>query len=205
MELISYGHQPSTSLVPPRDKVDFSDLSKWRLSQGEGALAGAREVLGRLPVRKSTRQEFIRTRISDEMSLVTNAYEDKDSREFYLISPPMVPVMLGLGEVIAVKLVPAITRQGVLILVPAKLPNEASSVSGWQDTMLLAMERAKTKWVRVSADMSLGGYRIYEAEGDLSEPEWPDMSLSEMLEVAFKDRVIDSEDHPIFNKLLGRV
>jgi hypothetical protein len=139
------------------------------------------------------------------MSLLTAIFEDKDSREIFLIAPDMVPHMSALGEVTPAKLVPAITRQGVLFLIPAKLPNEAGSNSAWQDTLLRATELAKKKWIRTYADMALGAYRIFEAEGNLSEPEWPDMTLSEMLEVGFKDRVIDSEDHPVFNKLLGRI
>lgn len=183
----------------------FADLNALKLSYGEGILAGARETLSRLPVRKANRQEFWRSHPSEDMSLLTAVYEDKDSREIYLIAPNMMGQMSQLGEVTPVKLIPAITRQNVLLLIPAKLPNEASSNTGWQDTMLQATEAAKTKWLRTCADMSLGGYRIWEAEGNLSEPQWPQMTLSEMLEVAFKNRVIDSEDHPIFNKLLGRI
>jgi len=189
----------------PAKKSIFADLTALKLSYGEGILAGAKEYLSKLPVRKATRQEFWRAHHDEGMSLVTSAIEDKETREYYIIAPDMVPSMLALGEVVAVKFTPAITRQGVLLLVPAKLPGEASSNTAWQDTMLLAVERAKTKWVRVSADMALGAYRIFEALGDLSEPEWPKMTLNEMLEISFKGRVIDSEDHPIFNKLLGRI
>jgi hypothetical protein len=194
--------------VPPAlaaKKNIFADLTALKLSYGEGILAGAKEYLSKLPVRKATRQEFWRAHPDEGMALVTSAIEDKETREYYIIAPDMVPSMLALGEVVAVKFIPAITRQGVLLLVPAKLPGEASSNTAWQDTMLLAVERAKTKWVRVSADMALGAYRIFEALGELSEPEWPKMTLNEMLEISFKGRVIDSEDHPIFNKLLGRI
>jgi hypothetical protein len=184
-------------------KSIFADLTALKLSTS--VLTGAKEYLSKLPARKATRQEFWRAHPDEEMALVTMSFEDKDTREYYIIAPDMVPSMLALGEVVAVKFTPAITRQGVLLLVPAKLPGEASSNTAWQDTMLLAVERAKTKWVRVSADMALGAYRIFEALGDLSEPEWPKMTLNEMLEISFKDRVIDSEDHPIFNKLLGRI
>ena len=183
----------------------FSDLSALKLSYGEGVLAGAKETLSRLPVRKANRQEFFRTHPSEDMSLLTAVYEDKDSREIYLIAPSIIPQMSALGEVTPVKLIPAITRQNVLLLIPAKLPNEAGSNTGWQDTMLRATELAKSTWVRTCADMALGAYRIFEAEAKLSDPEWPDMTLNEMLEVGFKDRVIDSEDHPVFNKLLGRI
>lgn len=195
---------PAAPSAVPKKNI-FSDLNALKLSYGEGVLAGAKETLSRLPVRKANRQEFWRSHPSEDMSLLTAVYEDKDSRETYLIDPDMIPQMSALGEVTPAKLVPAITRQGVLILIPAKLPNEVGSNTAWQDTLLHATELAKTKWLRTTADMALGAYRIFEAEGNLSEPEWPDMTLSQMLEVGFKDRVIDSEDHPVFNKLLGRI
>ena len=70
---------------------------------------------------------------------------------------------------------------------------------------MAAAELAKAKWIRMQADMALSGYRIYQAEGQLSEPEWPGAPFNELLDIAFKDRVIDSQDHPVFNKLLGRI
>jgi hypothetical protein len=191
----------------PNAKDLFADLNALRLSPGEGFLARAKEHLSRVPVEKPSRQDFWRAHPDDEMTLITSVFEDKDAREYYIIAPDMAPSMQGLGEVTAVRLVPVINRQGVLRLLPAKLPSEASGSLGssWQDTLLVAIERAKTRWVRISADMSLGGYRIWEAQGDLTEPRWPEMSLNAMLEVAFKDRIIDNEDHPVFNKLLGRL
>jgi hypothetical protein len=71
------------------------------------------------------------------------------------------------------------------------------------ETAREAAELAKTKWVRVRADMSLGGYRIYQAEGELSGPEWPDKPLTEILRIAFRDRIVDSEDHPVVRRLRG--
>jgi hypothetical protein len=51
--------------------------------------------------------------------------------------------------------------------------------------------------------MGLGGYRIYQAEGALTEPEWPDRTLNEILEIAFRDRIVDSEHHPVVRRLRG--
>src|SRR5262249_2579922 len=183
----------------------FADLNKLRLSPGEGILAGSKEIVSRLDVRKATRQEFWRAHPSEDMTLLTNAYEDKENREFFVIAPDTLNPMLALGEVVPVKLVPAITRQGALLLIPAKLPVDGGAATGWHETLLVAIERAKKHWVRTSADMALGGYRIWQALGNLAEPEWPGLSLNQMLETAFKGRIIDSEDHPVFNKLLGRI
>jgi hypothetical protein len=51
--------------------------------------------------------------------------------------------------------------------------------------------------------MGLGGYRIYYAQGELSEPEWPDKPLAEILQIAFRDRIVDSENHPVVRRLRG--
>ena len=57
----------------------------------------------------------------------------------------------------------------------------------------------------MAADMQLRAYRIFKAEGQLSDPIWPDKSLQELLELAFKDRVIDNMDHPVVRRLRGLV
>ena len=62
---------------------------------------------------------------------------------------------------------------------------------------------AKGRWIRLAANMSLGSYDVYEASGDLPDPEWPEESLEELLEIAFKDRLIATGDHPIIRRLLG--
>ena len=184
-------------------KNPFADLAALKLS--DTILSSAKETLSKLPVRKPTKQEFFRCHPADNMSLITAIYEDKESREFFLIAPEMRGAMVALDQLTPVKLVLAITRQNVLIMVPAKLPSDSGSSSGWQESLLLATERAKETWTRTAADMSLGAYRIWEAIGNLSDPTWPNMSLNEMLALAFRDRVIDNEDHPVFNKLLGRI
>ena len=48
-------------------------------------------------------------------------------------------------------------------------------------------------WVRVTANMSLGAYEIFEASGDLPEPVWPDFSFQEILKIAFRDRIVDRD------------
>jgi hypothetical protein len=65
------------------------------------------------------------------------------------------------------------------------------------------MGRDGAAWVRLAADMSLGAYRIYQAEGQLSEPLWPEKTLPELLKLGFKDRIIDSAEHPVVKRLRG--
>ncbi len=58
-------------------------------------------------------------------------------------------------------------------------------------------------WVRVSANMALGAYEIFKATADLPEPEWPEVSFQEVLEIAFRDRFIGDFDHPVLQRLRG--
>ena len=60
-------------------------------------------------------------------------------------------------------------------------------------------------WIRVAANMNLGAYEIFEASGNLSEPSWPDLSFEEVLRIAFRNRIVDSPDHPIVRRLKGAI
>jgi hypothetical protein len=179
----------------------FADIEALRLSPNAAAVAGTIEILSHVPVRKPNRHEFVRVRPEPEFWFSTGVFEDKEERETFIVAPSMRDALVG--EIKPVLLVPTMTRQGVLLLWPLKLPVEGQRHNGWMETAREAAELAKTKWIRLVADMGLGGYRIYQAEGELSEPAWPDKALPEILQIAFRDRVVDGEQHPIVRRLRG--
>jgi hypothetical protein len=179
----------------------FANLDALRLSSDAAAINGTTEILSHIPLRKPNRHEFFRTRPEPEMWFDTGIFEDKEEREVFFVTPTMREALVG--EIRPVILVPTITRQGVLLLWPLKLPMEGMRHNSWADTARQAAEMAKAKWVRLAPDMGLGGYRIYVAEGELSEPQWPDKPLNEIMQIAFRDRVVDSENHPVVRRLRG--
>jgi hypothetical protein len=74
----------------------------------------------------------------------------------------------------------------------------------WYRSAREAAERAITSWLRIKANMSLGvAYELFEATGNFPEPEWPEVEFSEILRVAFRERYIDSIDHPLVKRLRG--
>jgi hypothetical protein len=182
----------------------FDNLDALKVSLEKAGLAGSMEVLARVPVRKPTRQEYFRVRPGEENSFTTVIYEDRQTRESYFVAPAMISLLRAMADVSVVTLVQFRTRQNVLGIFPLKLATDTTAENGWQTTAMAAAHMAKTKWVRMQADMALGGYRIFTAEGQLSEPDWPETPFNELLDIAFKDRVIASEDHPMLNKILGR-
>jgi hypothetical protein len=67
-----------------------------------------------------------------------------------------------------------------------------------------AAELARKAWVRVTPDLQLGAYQIAYAT-HTEEPEWPELALSALLRIAFKDCFIRTLDHPILRQLRGEV
>ncbi len=68
-----------------------------------------------------------------------------------------------------------------------------------------AAAMARDSWVRVAANMHLGAYDVYTASGQLADPDWPETPFRELLATAFKDKLIDTLDHPVLRKLRGEV
>jgi hypothetical protein len=180
----------------------FDNLEALRLAPDGAALDGTREVLSHVPVRKPNRTEFVRVHPDPAMSFPTAVFVDKEERgEAFLVLPAMHEAMAG--ELKPVLLMTTATRQGVAFLWPVALPDAGGRTNAWSETARQAAELAKAKWVRAAADMQLGAYRIFEAVDRLSEPVWPDLPLQRLLEIAFRGRVIDREDHPILKRLRG--
>lgn len=181
----------------------FADLEALRIGTSTASAVTSAEVLTHVPVRRGKKQEYFRINPDPSTQLLTNTYEDKEDREIYLVAPEMWPYMVG--DMTATQLHTAVSRQGVVSIFPLKIPTEGESASPWHDTARQAVELAKESWVRLSADMALGAYRIHKAEGELGEPKWPEKSFGELLEVAFKGKVIDHESHPVIQRLRGRI
>lgn len=179
----------------------FDNLDALRLGPDPATLDGVREVLATVPVRKPKKTEFVRVHPDPAMTLDTAVFEDKDERgETYFVLPQLRAAMID--ELRPVLLMTAITRQNVTFLWPVRLPDGARA-NAWADSAREAAEAAKSEWVRVVPDMHLGAYRIQVAAARLPDPAWRDEPLTRLLELGFRNRIIDSEDHPILRRLRG--
>jgi hypothetical protein len=86
-----------------------------------------------------------------------------------------------------------------------KLPGPDGKENEWHRSAKEAAEKALNAWVRIKANMSLGAYELFEARGDLPEPEWPELAFREILRTAFRERYVDRQDHPLIHRLQGEV
>ena len=181
--------------------LDSFDLESLRVSQDFVKDSGVKKLLTTVPVRKPNRQDFVRVHPDSSYVLDTMLLNLKEERETYLVAPSFreeIP-----QELTHTRLALATNRQKVLFLWQLRLPGSSGKTDAWSMSALEAYEEAKKNWVRVSANMSLGAYDIYEALGNLSDPEWPDESMDEIVRIAFRNSFIDSYDHPVLRRLRG--
>ena len=179
------------------------DIEKLKLPQNYINMAGAEKVITRIPSRKPNRQEFVRVNPDENYQLTTGIIELKAEREVYLVDPAMLDELTG--EWIPVRLVTTISRQGVLMLWPLKLPTEDGKTNSWHTSALEAAEMAEKLWIKMIANLSLGAYEVFKAQGELPEPEWPNLSFPEMIQIAFKNNYISDYDHVVIQRLQGKI
>jgi hypothetical protein len=182
---------------------DPFDPTSLRLPQGFAAALGVKKALLSVPVRKPDKSWFVRVHANSEYRLQTAVIELKEDRETYLVAPALWPELAAESTFSPRALFTAINRQGVLFLWTIRLPGTDGKLDEWSRTALEAAERATRGWVRVAANLSLGAYEVWEATGQLEEPDWPAMPFRELLRIAFRGKLIDSLDHPVLRRLRG--
>jgi hypothetical protein len=179
------------------------DLGMLRLPQNFGDTLQVKKLITRIPVRKPNKTEFFRVRPGTEWRFQTMVLEMREDSETFLVAHGLwstIPELLRPAMLHA-----AIDRRGNPFLIPVPLPGADGRRNPWHQSLANLVTVAETSWVRLAANMAVGGYDAFIAEGNLAEPEWPDLTLPEMLDTAFRDRVISQADHPVIQQLLGRV
>ena len=97
----------------------------------------------------------------------------------------------------------AVTRDGDPFLWVLKVPTTGAYYESWYQSAIDAANAAETQWVQL--ETMKDNYDFLAAPGINVEPVWPDLTFAEILRLAFKDRYIDTIDHPLLKKLRGEI
>ena len=163
----------------------------------------AKKALTTVPVRKPAKEAFVRT------SKLTECWQDfallelKEVGKTYLLMPSIAAALRDEGEstMIHATLVLAVDRKGNVFLWPLKISERESE---WYTSARRAAEMARNEWLRVSANMAIGAYDCGIARSQDAEPVWPDDSYNDILKIAFRDRIVSDDDHPVLKELRGQ-
>jgi hypothetical protein len=165
------------------------------------------KVLITVPVRRPGKNDFFR--VHPDPDFVVDNYvlehESDQDRTTYWVTPDLRDV---LGDYLRkVRLFTCMDKRGNVFLWPAKLPTNDGSraAQSWYTSGLLAADEAKKVWVKIIGNRQIGAYDIVRARGDLGDPQWPDHSLKDLIKIAFREKLIDTVDHPVIKDLMGEI
>jgi hypothetical protein len=195
---------PGSTGEPVQAKASspFDDLESLRISQDFTAQSGVKKVLLTVPVGRRNKQAFVRVNPKPEYRMDLACLELKDDRETFIVDPTFAAQIES--EVFYKTFFTGMTRQGVLFIWPVKLTRPDDRRNDWAISEREAAVMAMKQWVRVAANMTLGAYEVSVAEDLAGEPAWPELSFSEILKIAFKNKpLVDSMDHPAMKLLRG--
>jgi len=183
---------------------DPFDPASLRINQDFVDTVGVKKLLTTVPVRKPHKQDFVRVRSEPEFRGSFALLQIGDDREYYLVTPQITAELQG--EFGICTIYTAINRQGTLFLWPVRLPGPDGRQLDWHKSAQEGADLATKQWVRLSANKNLGAYEIRIASGKMPDPEWPsEYSFRDLLEIGFRDRLIDRLDHPVIQQLRGLV
>lgn len=180
------------------------DFSRFRLSQDFAALSGVEQIQRTILVGRPKKTQFVRTRTGSENQLVTSVLEHGDQREIYLVEPHLCSSRELISVVIPTVLRIAVTLEGVEFIWPLRLP-DPERPNRWHVAAFEGAKVAEERWLRRVANMPVGTYDVFAAKDDLGAPRFSELLLDDLLEHAFKDRIISSPEHPVLRALRGEV
>jgi hypothetical protein len=176
-------------------------IARLRLSQDFARTSAGKKVLLTVPVRKPNRQEFIR--VHPDMRFEAAVLTLKEEREAYIVAPELRDDLVG--EWAPTVLLLALSRQNVVFIWPLKLPGEDGRLDPWNESALGIADLATRSWLRVVSNRGLGAYEAFQTVTELPDPEWPDRTIEELIDIAFRGRIIDRADHPVLRRLRGEI
>ena len=192
-----------TAAGQPGELLSNFDLKGLRLPQDSASEEfGAKRLLTRIPVGKPAKTEFFRVRSGAEWQFPASVLELKEERETYVIGPRVRDCIAEVTR--AVVLHVAIDRHENLYVLPVPLPGHDGRRNPWHESLALVVSKAEKSWIRCVANLRARSYDAWAAESKIPDPEWPDLSLSEILKIAFRDRIVDSPDDPVISAIRGR-
>jgi hypothetical protein len=177
-------------------------FERVRLQQDFLDDSDVKQILSTVTIRKPNKDEFFRVHSDPNRDFCAGTIKLNNEREVYVVDPGVIPEVKE--DVVPKSFLQCINTANVTFLWPLKLPgNDGRALDQWSRSALNAASLAKDKWLKMRSDFTASGYVAFQAKGDLPDPEWPEETFEEILEIAFRDCYIETVDHHIIRKLKG--
>jgi hypothetical protein len=128
--------------------------------------------------------------------------DNENIEEAYLALPALCPLLGSLAKPKIIRL--AVDNAGTPRLIAEPIPGPDGRLNSWHESMIRAIQAAEETWVRIESNPDASQYVVILAKDDLGTPKWPKQTMDDLVLDCFKDRIIQSEDHPLIRRLEGR-
>jgi len=198
--------QPSVLNVSPGITTEATgmDYNMFRAPAYQPGVS-LRKIVDRVPLVKYPKQKFFKTHPTWAWMGVT-ALVLKDDDETYLVAGDIANQIDS--ETIVINLYVIHLQSGALNVIKAPCEDKEGKWNTWHKSInnLVAGEGRKG-WIRVQPDREASSYVAMAASASWVEPEWPDITLDKIMNLAFDngERIITSLDHPVLKALRGAV
>ena len=180
-----------------------SMLDELRLPDNYSKSIGGIKIPTKPSFGKLNQHRYSRVHPNSEYQFPVLLVEDKDVKETYIATRSMSSY---LGKSATPKILRlAVDNAGVPRIIAQPIANTDSQSNLWAASMNDAIKRAENTWIRIESNMDSKQYTIYEANGDLGDPDWPEQTMAELIDEIFENKIISSPDHPYIKQLQGRV
>jgi hypothetical protein len=202
--------ESAASALPKVNDEELGDaILRARKSPADVAvLVTAKKHHVSIPIAKpSGTGKYLRAREGDEWSPAANAFlmfdpRRSEQKEYLMVHPDLEEFVRSKKQLAA-----AMRTIGLAFMVdasgsPSYWPLNLQDTGDWGTSARLAVEDMQTNWGMVVNDGD--HWAVEHPEDDLGDPTWPPGSADEWLLKAFRERIVDTVDHPVIKKLLGK-
>ena len=186
--------------VTPKPHFDerpdvFESLEDYTVNPSEVGI-GETQVVLQVKFARPRAQEWVRCHPEPERVRYFHAIKDQKANKLFVVNRRILSLVGTQARLYRVR--QAITTDGELYLWPAPVEGRLES----DITHLNAQQAALSRWIRI--EWAGKAFLAVEPQGDLGQPEWPELAFQEVLELGLTGHLINDENHPFIKRLLGR-
>lgn len=154
------------------------------------------------------KNEFFRTHPKFRPAVPMVDLEVGMDRHYFAVTADMVPALAGIGITVTTHtLYLTVTPAGAVKIVPVRHAMGEMEQNEYARTKEIGLLDGIAQWVRLYTDLENRVYKVFPAPADrFADPIFPELTDAKIFRLAFRDkgRLIDSVEHPLFQKWAAR-
>jgi len=201
--------KPDLKLVP-EEELDEDEKEFRAIRRDVDGVKGASAVgIVAIAVSKTPgKNEFFRTHTEFRPVVPMVDIEVGMEKHYFAVTDPMIEALAGIGITVSNHtLYLTTTARGAVKIVPIRRADAEGNQNEYHRTKEIGLLAGEREWVRIYVDQENRCYMVFSApKGRFSDPLWPELKPARLFRLAFKDkgRLIDSPDHPLFQRWAAR-